>query len=232
MHITTRALTKAAAIAAAAAGTIFIAVQIGHPASDTFTTETGRWVARSVAKMGMAALGIVGIAGLYLRQHRQIGRLGLVGYVIFSGGYLAMFGVEVIAATVLPALTKTEPRFVNDVIAAATGGTPSGDIGALQALFNVSGAGYMLGGLLFGIAMFRAGVMPRWASALLAIGTAGTAALAVLPEAFSRPMAVPEAVALIALGIALWRNPADAASAPESLRSLARRAAPSDRPLR
>lgn len=208
MTITPRHLTKAAAVAAAAAGTLFIAVQIGHPASDTFTTETSQWVARSVAKMTMSALALAGLAGLYLRQYREAGLLGLVGYVVFSGGYLAMFAVEVIAATVLPALVETNPGFVDDAIAAATGGTPVGDIGALQMLFNLAGIGYMLGGLLFGIAIFRARVMPRWAGALLAVSTVGTAALAVLPESFSRPMAVPEALALIWLGTALWRNPA------------------------
>src|SRR5690606_24143661 len=125
--------------------------------------------------------------------------------------YLAMFSVEVIAATVLPALVDDHPRFVDDVIAAATGGSTVGDIGDLQVLFTAAGVGYMLGGLLFGIASFRAAVLPRWASTLLAVSTVGTAALAVLPEWFARPMAVPEAVALIALGVALWRDPTDTA---------------------
>ena len=65
----------------------------------------------------------------------------------------------------------------------------------------------MLGGLIFGIALFRAGVLARWASALLAVGTIATASLAVLPEAFNRPMAVPVGLALIGLGVSLWRNP-------------------------
>ena len=33
--------------------------------------------------------------------------------------------------------------------------------------------------------------------------------LAVLPESFDRPFAVPEGIALIALGVSLWRNPSD-----------------------
>ena len=40
----------------------------------------------------------------------------------------------------------------------------------------------MLGGLVFGIALFRAGVLARWAAVLLAVATVGTAALAVLPD--------------------------------------------------
>ena len=209
MHITAPGLTKAAAAAAAIAGTIFIAVQIGHPATDTFTTETTQWVVRSCAKTVMAALALAGISGMYLRQYRKAGLLGLVGYLAFAAGYLAMLSVEVIAATVLPNLIHTEPGFVNDVVAAAAGGHPAGDIGGLQTLFNLMGAGYILGGLTFGIALFRSRVLARWAAVLLAVSTVGTATLAVLPESFNRPFAVPEGIALIALGVSLWRNPRD-----------------------
>lgn len=209
MTLTATGLTKAAGAAAAAAGAIFIAVQIGHPATDSFTTETTQWMARSWAKSGMAALALAGITGMYLRQYRKAGYLGLVGYLLFAVGYLALFSVEVIAATVLPTLVDSQPGFVNDVVAAADGGTPNGDIGGVQTLLSIAGAGYILGGLLFGVALFRTRVLPRWAAALLAVSTAATAALAVLPESFNRPLAVPEGIALIALGVSLWRNPRD-----------------------
>jgi peptidyl-tRNA hydrolase len=209
MNITATGLTKAAGAAAAVAGSIFIAVQIKHPATDTFTTETNQWVARSLAKTVMAVLALAGITGMYLRQYRKAGILGLVGYLAFAAGYLAIASVGVIAVAVLPNLVHTEPGFVNDVVAAANGGTAQGDIGGLQTLFNLEGAGYILGGLVFGIALFRARVLPRWAAALLVVSTVSTAALAVLPESFNRPFAVPEGIALIALGVALWRNPRD-----------------------
>ena len=206
MQITSSGLTKAAGAAAVGAGSIFVLVQVGHPPSDSFTTETAAWVARSSAKAVMAALALVGIAGMYLRQHRDAGLLGLVGYLVFSMGYLMLFATEVVAAAVLPTLTTTEPGFVNDVVAAAVGGEPSGDIGGMQVVLNLGGAGYILGGLIFGIALFRTGVLARWAAALLAVSTLGTAALAVLPESFNRPLAVPEGIALIGLGVSLWRN--------------------------
>ena len=206
MQITSSALTKAAGAAAAAAGAIFVLVQVGHPSADSFTTETSAWVARSSAKAVMAVLALAGITGMYLRQHRQAGVLGLLGYLVFSMGYLLMFATEVVAATVLPALTATEPGFVDDVVAAAVGRVPDGDIGGVQVVLNLAGAGYILGGLIFGIALFRTGILARWAAALLAVSTAATAALAVLPESFNRPLAVPEGIALIGLGISLWRS--------------------------
>jgi hypothetical protein len=143
---------------------------------------------------------------MYLRQHREAGVLGLVGYLVFAVGYLGMFGTEVVAAAVLPNLTETQPGFVDDVVAVAVGGTAEGAIGGMQVVLNVGGAGYILGGLLFGIALFRTGILARWAAALLAVSTVATAALAVLPEAFNRPFAVPEGVALIGLGVSLWRH--------------------------
>jgi hypothetical protein len=217
MNITVTGLTKAAGAAAAVAGAIFISVQVGHPSFDSFTTETTEWVARSWAKSVMAALALAGITGIYLRQHRAAGLLGLVGYLLFSVGYLAMFSVEIIAAVVLPTLVDTQPGFVDDVVAASAGVAPNGDIGGLQTLFNLTGIGYMIGGLLFGIALFRTRVLARWAAALLAVSTVGTAALAVLPEAFDRPMAVPEGIALLALGVSLWRNPRDVAETSPAL---------------
>jgi hypothetical protein len=188
------------------AGLIFIAVQIKHPPMDVASVTTTQWVLRSTAKAVMAALALAGITGMYLRQVRQTRVLGLVGYLLFAAGYLLMLSTEVIAACVLPALAHTSPVYVNNVVVAAFGGTPTGSIGGMQTLFDLSGVTYMVGGLLFGIALFRARVLARWAAALLALGTAATVALAVLPESFNRPLAVPTGVALIGLGISLWRD--------------------------
>jgi hypothetical protein len=103
--------------------------------------------------------------------------------------------------------------YVDNVVIAAFGGTPTAGIGAMQTLFDVSGFAYLVGGLLFGVALFRARVLARWAAALLALGTIATAALAVLPESFNRPLAVPAGVALIGLGISLWRDQRKTAAA-------------------
>ena len=212
MNVTSSSLIKAAGAAAAVAGAIFIAVQVNHPLPDSFTTETAQWVARESAKIVMAALALAGITGMYLSQYRKAGlarpgrlprlRRRLPRHVLRPGHRRDR----------PPQLVDTQPGFVNDVVAAAAGDAPHGDIGGLQVLFNLTGAGYLLGGLLFGIALFRTGVLARWAAALLAVSTVGTATLAVLPESFNRPMAVPEGIALIALGVSLWRTTGRAGS--------------------
>jgi hypothetical protein len=212
MTVSATRLTRAAGICAALAGLIFIAVQIKHPPMDVHTVTTTDWLVRSTAKTVMAALALIGITGMYLRQRRQMGVLGRVGYVVFGVGYLLMLSTEIIAAFVLPGLAHSSPTYVNNVVVAAFGGHPTSSIGGMQTLFDLSGLTYLVGGLLFGIALFRARVLARWAAALLAVGTVATVALKVLPESFNRPMAVPTGVALIGLGISLWRDQRTTAS--------------------
>lgn len=209
MNITSSSLFKAAGAAAAVGGAIFIAVQINHPAMEVASVETTEWVVRSTAKLVMSGLVLLGITGIYLRQYRRAGLLGLIGYLVFAAGFFLMSSVEAIAAAVLPSLAATEPGYVNDVVVSGAGGTPAGDIGGLQTLLAASGFGYIVGGLIFGIALYRSGVLARWAAALLAVGTVSTAALAVLPESFNRPLAIPLGIALIGLGVSLWRDHQD-----------------------
>jgi hypothetical protein len=206
MTVTPTSLTRAAGISAAVAGLIFIAVQINHPAMDVSSVTTTEWVVRQTAKTVMAAAALAGITGMYLRQVRQTGILGLIGYLVFGVGYLVMFGVEFAGGYVLPALAHTAPAYVNNVLAAGMGETVNGNIGAMQTAFSLMGVGYLAGGVLFGLALFRAGILARWASGLLVLGTLATLALHVLPQSFDRPFAVPTGIALIGLGISLWRD--------------------------
>jgi hypothetical protein len=70
----------------------------------------------------------------------------------------------------------------------------------------------MLGGLLFGIATLRAGILPRWPAGLLAVAAALTPAAALLPHAIQRYAAIPVALALAWLGYTLWSEQATSAS--------------------
>lgn len=206
MNVTSSSLTKAAGAAAAAAGTIFIGVQINHPPADVAHIVTTEMAVRETAKALMTVLALAGFTGMFLHNRRRFGVLGLAGYLLLGVGYLAMFAVQCIVAYVLPTVARTDPSYVQDFLDAAMGGTPKGDIGHMNEVFLASGVGYALGGLLFGIALFRAGILARWASLLLAYATTSALALSVLPESFSRPFAVPMGVALIGLGISLGRT--------------------------
>ncbi|TDO46734.1 hypothetical protein EV643_110117 [Kribbella sp. VKM Ac-2527] len=205
MTITPTILTRAAGAAAVAAGLIFIGVQIGHPHVDTTSITTTEVVLRNSLKVLMAVLALVGITGMYLSQVRRNGVLGLIGYLVLGVGYLSIVCTTFVAAYVLPAIVDTSTGYVNDVIAVSTRETVTGDIGALQTVSQIQGFAYLAGGLLFGIALYRARVLARWAAALLAVGGVVTAVLALMPDAFYRLLAYPNGIAMIGLGYSLWR---------------------------
>lgn len=204
MSITTRTLTLSSAVAAVAAGAIFIGVQIGHPTSDVTAVTTTEWAARNSLKMVMAVLALTGITGMYVRQVRQIGVLGFLGYIVFAVGYLTILSSSFVSAFVLPSIADSDPDYVNHVLAAATGRGATGDIGLMKSALDFSGITFLVGGLIFGVALYRARVLARWAAALLAVGSVVTVLLAVLPDAFYRYLAFPNAIGMIALGCSLW----------------------------
>ena len=217
MNITSNRLTATAGLCAAAAGAIFVGVQIDHPPAAVAHIVTTEMLIRESAKVLMSVLALVGLTGMFLRHRGRFGLLGVAGFSLLTAGYLAMFATECIVGYVLPTIAHSNPTYVQAVIDAAVGRSTSVDIGHMQELLLAMGLGYPLGGLLFGIALFRAGVLSRWASLLLAYGTVSVLALAALPESFNRPFAVPTGVALIGLGVSLWRDQrrqADTVAAP------------------
>ena len=219
MTITPTTLTRGAGVAAVAAGMIFIGVQINHPHLDATSIDTTEVMVRSSLKLLMAVLALAGITGMYLSQVRRNGRLGLIGYLLLSTGYLAIMGSAFVAAFVLPSIAGTAPSYVNDVVAVATGGKATGDIGLLEYAIRVQGLGYLIGGLTFGMALYRARVLSRWAAALLAVGGVVSIALSVMPDAFYRLLAFPNGIAMIGLGYSLWSTARrDLATVPNEVR--------------
>jgi hypothetical protein len=204
LTVTTSGLTRAAAVAAIAAGTIFIGVQIGHPQLTTTSITSTNVQIRESLKVVFAALAVAGITGMYLNQVRRNGMVGLIGYLLLAVGYLSIMCTAFIGAFVAPTIAETSPGYVKDVIALATArGSITGDLGALDAFWKFQGVCYLGGGLIFGIALFRARVLARWACLFLAVSGAISAVLSKMPDAFYRLLAVPNGIALIGLGFSL-----------------------------
>lgn len=202
--VTATTLTTLAGLSAVVAGALFTAVQINHPHVDLALVTTTEWKVRQAMKVVLAPLALAGVTGIYLRQVRQMGALGLVGYLLFAGNFLIMLSVEIVGLVVFPVIARTSPDYVRDVLAVATNGHAIDEIGLMQALNLLSAVGYLGGGLLFGVALFRAKVLPRWASGLLAVGTMSSLLIPVLPAVNYRLFAIPTGIALIGLGCALW----------------------------
>src|SRR3954463_4289007 len=102
MNLTANRLTATAALCAAAAGAIFVGVQINHPPADVAHIVTTDVAIREFAKIVMCVLALVGFTGMFLRHRRQFGVLGVAGFSLLTVGFLALFAVECIVGFVLP----------------------------------------------------------------------------------------------------------------------------------
>ena len=221
MSITTTSLTRAAGISAVVAGLLFVGVQINHPPVDLAFVSTAEYAIRQTMKISFLVLALIGITGMYLSHVKKAGVLGLIGYLVLGAGFLSMLTLEVAGLVVIPAIAHSAPAYVSDVLVVALGGKAASDIGLITSLNLFVGVTYMAGGLVFGIALFRANVLARWASIMLAVATPLSILIPFLPMVNQRLFAVPTGLALIALGSSLWltyRTPgvvAEARSLPE-----------------
>ncbi len=134
----------------------------------------------------------------------QSGWLGLIGFLMLTTWMGLVLCFSFIETLILPVLAVEAPNVVVGLMAMFTGPVTGVDLGVLPTLWLISGPLYILGGLIFGVATFRAGVLPRWAGALLAVGTALAPVAALLPFAYQAKVTIPVGLALIWLGYALW----------------------------
>jgi hypothetical protein len=135
----------------------------------------------------------------------RAGWLGLAGFLLLSLCWWLQTGYVFTDLFILPVLTNAAPQFVESFLGIVNPGSPvEMNIGALPAAYGLIGILYMLGGLLFGIATLRAGVLPRWPAGLLAVAALLTPAAALLPHAIQRLAAIPVGLAIAWLGYALW----------------------------
>lgn len=201
-----------------AAGILYVAIQAIHPLDVFSSVTTARWAVSHYLSVAMDLLAIFGITGIYSRQVEKAGWLGLAGYVLFSLFWALSVAFHFLEAFISPVLASESPKFVQGLLGVVTGAPSEINLGALPAVYALTGiAGYVLGGLLFGIATFRAGILPRWAGGLLAVGTVlPVLGSSLVPHPLNRIFAVPVGLAMIWLGFALWFERQEAASQPST----------------
>jgi hypothetical protein len=205
MKPTTSNLIRLAGLAAVPAGIVFAGIQPIHPPDVVESVTTTAWSIITPLKTAMCMLFLVGITGIYARQVNEAGWLGLAGFLLLSFSWTLQTAFVFAEAFIMPPLAAAAPAFVDASLGISYGHTGGVDLGDMPLLYSVGvGVTYMLGGLLFGMATFRAGILPRPAAALLALAATLTPLAALLPHAQQRFAAVPVALALAWLGYALW----------------------------
>jgi hypothetical protein len=177
-----------------AAGLLTLPV-LGHP--DIFAegfadaSLSWFWAAGHAAGMALAPLTVVGLAGLAVRHGPRLGRLGVVGLVLTLVGLVATAGLLAVEAFAFPVLARADPALL-DLDGPLAGDPVFRAVGGLALL-------WFIGEALVGVAVERAGVLPRGTGWLLAVGALCFAAF----EGPFLPVVGPLSVLLFA-GAQMW----------------------------
>jgi hypothetical protein len=206
VRVTRAKLSRAAALCAVLSGLLYVAIQFIHPAETLEAVSTDAWVVVALLTVTMAVLGLVGVTGIYLRQTEELGVLGLVGYLSLGLFFLLPMAFSFAEALILPLIASDAPAFVENFNGLFNGEGTDGTLGALESISLVAGGLYVAGGVLFGIAIFRARILWSWAAILLIGGAAITPLASLVPHEVARFAAVPVGIALIGLGLSLWSD--------------------------
>lgn len=205
MKMTTLNPIRWAGLSAMVAGIIYmIAVGIFHQPNIISSVTTAQWAVVHALATVMCFLFLLGISGLYARQVEKAGWLGLVGFFLYSLSWMLSAAFTFAEVFILPLLATEAPMLAEGFIGIFTSSAGETNFGALANLWTLTGSLYIVGGLLFGIATFRAGILPRWAAVLLVFGSVLGPVAALLPPEHEPKVAIPVGIALAWLGYALW----------------------------
>jgi hypothetical protein len=203
MKVTHAHLIRWAGLAAMLAGLCYVFVGIFHPANAPASVTTTRWEVVHVVACAMSFFGVIGLVGLYVKQATKAGWLGFAGFVLLSAWMVLIMGFSFVEAFVLPRVATSSPGFVQGWMGMFNGDPSPVNLGALPALWTLSAPLYIGGGVLFGIATFRAHILPRGAAVLLAVGTVLAPVASQLSLTWQPKVAIPTGLALAWLGYAL-----------------------------
>ncbi len=202
--ITAPNLIRWAGVSAMVTGIIFAGIQPIHPPDVLASVTTSAWAIITTLKTVMCLFGLFGIAGLYARHVEKTGWLGLAGYLLLTTFYAVQMCFAFIEPLILPLLATESPKFVAGFLGILTGTPSEVSLGAIPVVNGLVAALYLLGTLLFGIAMFRARILSRWAAGLLALSGPLAIIMTMIGHPIDRVAAVPMGISLIWLGYALW----------------------------
>jgi len=189
-----------------AAGVLVVVATLLHPSRETATTiiaSEPRLVAAHIVYTFAWLLVLLGLPGLYAAQRGGMGRLGLAGFLTaFTGTYL--IAVTGNFGFLAPVLAKQSPAVLDSI----NQYSPVLIVNGLAAIL------FMIGYLLFGIAMIRTATLPRWAGVLVAVGAPTHLlgfGIAQLVSTAAWPIAIVGSMCLGAglgwTGYRLWQTP-------------------------
>ena len=199
MKPTASKLIRWAGLSTLVAGICFVVLGLLHPPNILSSVTTTRWTIVHSLALAMSVFGLLGMMGLYARQVKEAGWLGLAGFLLLSLWLMLVLPFTFFEVFLLPLLATEAPTFAEGFLGIFTGAASEINFGVLSAVYTLIGVLLILGPLVFGIATLRAGILSRWAAGLLAVGCVFTPAFALLPPELEPLAAVPIGVGLAGL---------------------------------
>ncbi len=215
----TRNLIRWAGLSALVAGICFVAFGLLHPPDILSSVTTSRWAITHAVAIAMSVFGLLGVTGLYARQMEAAGWLGLAGYLLWSLWLVLFLPFNFVEAFILPLLATEAPTLAEGFLGVITRSASEASLGVLPVLWALSDVLFLLGGLVFGIATLRAGILSRWAAGMFTLGMGLAPTTALLPHELEPLVAVPIGLGLAWLGYALWAERREPVSEPVSGRA-------------
>src|SRR5438132_12090487 len=111
MKIAASNLLRGAGLSAMMAGIIFAVVGLIHPPQIVSSVTTSTWTIVHLLTIAMSFFGLLGIAGIYARQVKVSGWVGLAGFVLLSLWFLLVAGFSFFEPFILAVLARVLPKF-------------------------------------------------------------------------------------------------------------------------
>jgi hypothetical protein len=201
------ALLRWSGLVLVAGGLLLAVATVLHPSRETpaaILQAEVRLVAAHVLFTLSSLMVLLGLPGLYAAESTRMGRLGLAGFL------LAFTGTTLIAVSgnfgfIAPVLAAESPATIDAINLYLP----------VVALNGVAFGGFVVGFVMFGMAMAKAATLPRSAGLLVAVGAPSQAFGFALAQTVSPALWTVAILGSVALGAGLawpgyqlWRKPA------------------------
>lgn len=154
-------------LALALGGLLAALFWILHPEESVLLTDPASYQTQHLLDFIGLILFIPGLMGLYAHISNQARWLGFIGFLLTLLPMLVLMGISVVDLLIWPSIAPVQP----DLILTPEGefNQASGPFAATISLIVPSSMIGAVGFILFGIAIWRSGLLPRWAGLLLTI---------------------------------------------------------------
>src|SRR6266568_2014839 len=111
MKTTTSNLIRWAGLSAVVGGILFVAMQPIHPPDTLASVTTPAWAIVHYVGVAMCLLNLLGITGIYARQVKESGWLGLTGFLLFGLMWALTASFQFAEGLIVPLLATDAPTF-------------------------------------------------------------------------------------------------------------------------